>query len=183
MTLAAGGTLKVQVTGEGGVPAGATAVVANVTATGATAQSFLTAYPDGTHPAARFELELQAPDRPFPTWSPCRSPRGGALDLYNAAGTVNALVDVNGYYGPGSGQGFTSLTPARICDTRASNTTECAGKTLSAGGTLKVQVTGEGGVPAGATAVVANVTATGPTAARASSPPTRTAPPARSPPT
>ena len=47
-TLAAGGTLKVQVTGNGGVPAGATAVVANVTATGATAQSFLTAYPDGT---------------------------------------------------------------------------------------------------------------------------------------
>ncbi|MGA8723918.1 MAG: fibronectin type III domain-containing protein, partial [Acidimicrobiales bacterium] len=47
-TLVAGGTLKVQVTGNGGVPAGATAVVANVTATGATAQSFLTAYPDGT---------------------------------------------------------------------------------------------------------------------------------------
>ena len=80
-------------------------------------------------------------------------------------GTVNALVDVDGYYGPGSGQGFTSLTPARICDTRASNTTECHGQTLSAGGNLKVQVTGEGGVPVGATAVVANVTVTGPTAA------------------
>ncbi len=53
------------------------------------------------------------------------------------------------------------VAPARICDTRASNTTQCHGKTLSAGGTLNVQVTGNGGVPAGAAAVVANVTATG----------------------
>ena len=56
------------------------------------------------------------------------------------------------------------VAPARICDTRASNSTPCAGKTLAAGGTLKVQVTGNGGVPAGATAVVANVTVTGATA-------------------
>ncbi len=163
MTLAAGGTLKVQVSGEGGVPAGATAVVANVTVTGATAQSFLTAYPDGTTRPLASNLNFGA-GQTVPNLVTVPLSSSGAIDLYNAAGTVNALVDVNGYYGPGSGQGFTSLTPARICDTRASNTTECAGKTLSAGGTLDVQVTGQGGVPAGATAVVANLTATGPTA-------------------
>ena len=60
---------------------------------------------------------------------------------------------------------FFPLTPARICDTRSNgNTTPCVGKTLSAGDTLTVQVTGEGGVPPGASAVVANVTATGATA-------------------
>ncbi len=163
MTLAAGGTLKVQVSGEGGVPAGATAVVANVTVTGATAQSFLTAYPDGTTRPLASNLNFGA-GQTVPNLVTVPLSAGGAIDLYNAAGTVNALVDVDGYYGPGSGQGFTSLTPDRICDTRASNTTECAGKTLSTGGTLDVQVTGQGGVPVGATAVVANVTVTGPTA-------------------
>ena len=163
MTLAAGGTLKVQVTGQGGVPAGATAVVANVTATGGTAQSFLTAYPDGSTRPVASNLNFGA-GQTVPNLVTVPLSAGGALDLYNAAGTVNALVDVDGYYGPGSGQGFTSLTPARICDTRASNTTECHGMTLSAGGILKVQVTGQGGVPVGATAVVANVTATGPSA-------------------
>ncbi len=163
MTLAAGGTLKVQVSGEGGVPAGATAVVANVTVTGATAQSFLTAYPDGTTRPLASNLNFSA-GQTVPNLVTVPLSAGGAIDLYNAAGTVNALVDVDGYYGPGSGQGFTSLTPDRICDTRASNTTECAGKTLSTGGTLDVQVTGQGGVPVGATAVVANVTVTGPTA-------------------
>ena len=163
-TLSAGGTLKVQVTGNGGVPAGATAVVANVTVTGATAQSFLTAYPDGTTRPLASNLNFGA-GQTVPNLVTVPLSSGGAIDLYNALGTVNALVDVDGYYGPGSGQGFTSLTPSRICDTRASNTTECHGQTLSAGGNLKVQVTGEGGVPVGATAVVANVTVTGPTAA------------------
>ena len=151
-------------TGNGGVPAGATAVVANVTVTGATAQSFLTAYPDGTTRPLASNLNFSA-GQTVPNLVTVPLSAGGALDLYNAAGTVNALVDVDGYYGPGSGQGFTSLTPARICDTRASNTTECHGMTLSGGGNLKVQVTGQGGVPVGATAVVANVTATGPSAA------------------
>ena len=164
-TLAAGGTLKVRVTGNGGVPAGATAVVANVTATGATAQSFLTAYPDGSTRPLASNLNFSA-GQSVPNLVTVPLSSGGALDLYNALGSVNALVDVDGYYGPGSGEGFTSLAPSRICDTRNNgNSTQCVNQTLSAGGTLKVQVTGNGGVPAGATAVVANVTATGPTAA------------------
>ena len=162
--LSAGGTLKVQVTGEGGVPAGATAVVANVTVTGATAQSFLTAYPDGTTRPLASNLNFTG-GQTVPNLVTVPLSSAGAIDLYNATGTVNALVDVDGYYGPGSGgQGFSSLTPARICDTRASNTTECAGQTLTSGGILKVQVTGEGGVPSGANAVVADVTVTGGTA-------------------
>ena len=51
--------------------------------------------------------------------------------------------------------------PSRIVTQGARDTTLCARKTLSAGGTLDVQVTGEGGVPSGASAVVANVTVTG----------------------
>ena len=163
MTLAAGGTLKVQVTGERRGARRGHRSGRQRDGHRCHRAELPDRLPGRHHPAARLELELQGrTDRAQPGHRAALL--FGAIDLYNAAGTVNALVDVFGYYGPGSGQGFTSLTPARICDTRASNTTECAGQTLSAGGTLNVQVTGEGGVPAGATAVVANLTATGPTA-------------------
>ncbi len=163
-TLSAGGVLDVQVAGHGGVPAGATAVVANVTITGATAPSFLTAYPDGTSRPLASNLNFSAGET-VPNLVTVPLSSTGAIDLYNAAGSVNVIVDVDGYYGPGSGRGFSSLTPSRICDTRSNgNTTPCAGQTLSAGGVLDVQVTGEGGVPSGASAVVANVTVTGGTA-------------------
>jgi hypothetical protein len=92
------------------------------------------------------------------------------------------VVDVEGYYGtPDATAGlFNALTPYRICDTRTGNPSglsgtdgQCLGKTLSAGGTLTIQVTGtnptgstSGGVPSGGvSAVVLNVTVTNPTAA------------------
>jgi hypothetical protein len=162
-TIGAGQILKVQVSGNGRVPTGATAVVANITVTGGTADSFLTAYPDGSAKPNASNLNFSAGETvPNLTTVPLSS--GGAIDLFNASGSVNAIVDVSGYYGPGTGQGFTSLTPSRICDTRSGNATPCAGQTLGAGSVLKVQVTGEGGVPSGASAVVANVTVTGGTA-------------------
>ena len=162
-TLTAGGTLTVQVTGNGGVPTGATAVVANVTVTGPTAASFLTAYADGTTRPTASNLNFTAgetvPNRVIVPLSPT-----GQLDLYNAAGSTNAIVDVDGYFSCAVSGYFAPVAPARICDTRSANTTQCHGQTLSAGGTLTLQVTGNGGVPAGAAAVVANVTETGATA-------------------
>jgi hypothetical protein len=63
---------------------------------------------------------------------------------------------------------FEALPPARICDTRptaASGLTDaCTGKTITSGGILTVHVTGNGGVPATASGVVANITVTNPTA-------------------
>ena len=133
-------------TGEGGVPVGATAVVANVTVTGPTAASFLTAYADGAARPLASNLNFTAgesvPNRVIVPLSGT-----GALDLYNALGIVNAIVDVDGYFNSSVSGYFEPVAPARICDTRASNTTQCHGKTLSAAGTLDVQVTGNGGVP------------------------------------
>ncbi len=106
----AGGTLKVQVTGKGGVPAGATAVVANVTVTGATAQSFLTAYPDGTTRPLASNLNFTA-SQTVPNLVTVPLSSAGAIDLYNASGTVNALVDVDGYYGPARGSGLQPRSP------------------------------------------------------------------------
>ncbi len=157
-TLSAGSVLSVQVTG-GVVPTGATAVVANVTVTGGTAQSYLTAYPEGSSRPLASNLNFTSGQTVANLVTVPLSATGG-IDLYNAAGSVNVLVDVTGYYGPGTGQGFVPLSPARICDTRSGTGTECSGQTLGTGSVLRVQVTGQGGVPAGATAVVANLTVT-----------------------
>ena len=89
---------------------------------------------------------------------------GGAIDIYNALGSVDAIVDVDGYFSSAVSGYFEPVVPARICDTRASNSTQCAGKTIGPAGTLDVQVAGNGGVQGDAAAVIANVTATGPTA-------------------
>jgi hypothetical protein len=163
-TLGPGGILVVQVSGHGGVPAGATAVVANITATAATQTGFLTAYPDGSTKPNASNLNFTAGET-VPNLVTVPLSSTGAIDLFNALGNVDVIVDVSGYYGPGSGQGFTSLTPSRICDTRSGNSTQCTGETMGPASTLTIQVTGHGGVPSGAAAVVANVTATGPTTA------------------
>ena len=60
---------------------------------------------------------------------------------------------------------YVSMPPFRITDTRSNSGEPNAGKTLTAGSTLDVQVTGLGSVPAGASAAVLNVTAVDPTAA------------------
>jgi len=70
-------------------------------------------------------------------------------------GTVQ-LVDAQ--VSSGEKSVFVPLTPARILDTR--NGTGGITGPIAVGGTFELQVTGSGGVPAGATGVVMNVTAT-----------------------
>jgi hypothetical protein len=166
MTLGPGNTLMVHVTNAGGVPkTGVAAAVLNVTATGPTKQSFLTVWPTGaTQPTAsnlNFVAGQTVPNRvivPVGT--------GGQVSIFNAAGSVDVVVDVGGYFTDSSdlmatGAQFTPTTPARITDTRAGSGFPNAGKTLGPGNTLNVQVAGVGGVPkTGVTDAVMNVTAT-----------------------
>jgi hypothetical protein len=90
----------------------------------------------------------------------------GQISLYNYAGNTDVVVDVSGYYETSlSGAGkFTPMVPYRICDTRATSVSglndACTGQTLEAGVALVLQVNGSGGIPAGATSVVLNVTVT-----------------------
>jgi hypothetical protein len=90
----------------------------------------------------------------------------GAIGVYNNAGTTDAVVDLEGYFEPGTGSLglFNPLSPARIADTRPNSGEPNAGQTLPPGGVVRVQVAGAGGVPAsGVSAVVLNVTAANPT--------------------
>jgi len=94
----------------------------------------------------------------------------GFIDLYNASGRVNLLGDISGFFAPGTGAAHMTVEPCRVFDTRTgTGAGSCAGSVpvttarVAAGNFLQVKVTGVGGVPANATAVVVNLTAVGAT--------------------
>ncbi len=161
--LGAGGVLAVKVTGMGGVPSDATAVVLNVTAVGATASTYVSVYPAALTPPTVSNLNV-AGASPVPNLVIVPVGPGGVVDFFNKAGTVNLIADVSGYYSPTGGSLYSTVTPCRVFDTRSgtggcsSSPTFTAGK-VGPGGILKVKVTGVAGVPDAATAVVLNVTA------------------------
>jgi hypothetical protein len=164
--LGAGGSLNVQVAGQGGVTATASAVVINVTVTNTTAPSYLTVYPTGATQPLASNLNW-VPGETVPNLVEVALGTAGQLTVYNAAGNVDVLFDVAGYVSPPPSSGsdglYNPLTPARILDTR--NGTGGPLGQLAAGQTLNLQTTGAGGVPAnGVSAVVLNVTVTNPTA-------------------
>ena len=93
-----GGVVTVRVAGRGKpAPAGVRAVVMNVTASSATRQTFVTAWPYG----ARRPVW---PDLSVPAWRTTanlvvvRVGTGGKVKITNGAGSTNILADVVGYY-------------------------------------------------------------------------------------
>lgn len=79
------------------IPADAVALSLNVTALGATEQTFLTIWPDGARPlAASLNPSPGAPPTPNAVNAPL-SP-SGSFDIYNDRGSVHVVLDVNGYY-------------------------------------------------------------------------------------
>ena len=93
-----GATLTLQVTGRGGVPAtGVAAVALNITAVNPTSTSFVTAWPAGVVRPLASNLNLTA------NWTVAnmvfvKVGANGAVDLYNAAGRTDVIVDVAGWY-------------------------------------------------------------------------------------
>jgi hypothetical protein len=164
-TLAAGGSLNIQVTGEGLVPAGATGAILNVTVTNTTAASYLEAYPEGATQPTASNLNWTAGETVANRVLVDLS-SSGEITIYNHAGSTDVVVDVSGYFTngtaalPSNASLYYAITPARITDTRADSGYPNAGDTLGAGAVLPVQVTGVAGIPSDATAGVLNVTAT-----------------------
>ena len=174
-SLGPAGTLTIDVAGNGGVPeTGTTAVVANVTVTNTTAGGYLTVYPAGQSPPVASNLNWSAHETVANLVTVGLSSQG-AITVYNAHGTADVIVDVEGYFASApAGEGLYDplSNPARICDTRANNPSKLAGTALSqcegaapaTPGTLTVAVAGLGGLPqSGVAAAVLNVTAVAPT--------------------
>src|SRR5258708_35575172 len=92
-----GARVSPQVAGTNGVPAsGVTAVVLNVTVTGPTANSYVTVYPDGQPRPGTSSLNFTKGETiPNLVIVPVVN---GKVDFYNAAGAVNIIADMTGYY-------------------------------------------------------------------------------------
>ena len=166
-TVGSGDQFDVVVVGRGGVPtSGVAAVALNVTATEATAPSFLTVYATGQPRPSTSTLNFVAGQTVANT---VVVPVGtdGQVTVFNYSGAVNVVIDVLGWFPTGSS--FHAVTPARLTDTRPGyptiDATAAGAGPLTPGGVRVVPVAGRGGVPAsGAASVVLNVTETNPTA-------------------
>jgi hypothetical protein len=167
-----GGTIPVQVTGANTIPAGTIAAVFNVTVVNPAAGGYLTVYPQGgaapTASNVNYAVGQTTANRVVVPLS-----AGGGISIFSSQRT-DVIVDVSGYYSAAgvasTGSQFSAESaPVRICDTRATSSfsphNECSSRTIAPGQTLVVPVIGSpvSGVPAGATAVVVNLTGIAPT--------------------
>ncbi|WP_158778758.1 hypothetical protein [Streptomyces cellulosae] len=132
----------------------------DITAANATSSgSYLEMWPDGTsrpYPASVIDFSSSA-DAGNPAIAAVGS--DGKIGVYNSSGTVDLIVNVNGYFtsadGATSPGGYVPVTQSRLVDTR--NGTGAPQAKIAPGGTLNVQVdgvdgiTGEGSVYADAT--------------------------------
>lgn len=174
------------------LPATATAASLSVTAVDGTDSGVLTAYPTGQIPLTPTAVINYVRGAPFCSNTPdCTAPNlviskvnGGKVTVANgsAAGTVNVVVDLEGYFDPTNatasnlGHYMTSPGgPARIADTRCAATPAppfCAGESLPGpsspklgpGGTLDVFPFGADMAGLGVSAVVVQIAATDTTA-------------------
>ena len=96
-------TLTQQVTGDVGncsVPADAVSVAINITAVDGTAPSFLTVTPAGGDLPIASTVNWLPGEGPAPNQIDATLSAGGAIDVYNAFGTVHVIGDVVGYSTP-----------------------------------------------------------------------------------
>ncbi len=165
--LGPGRTLTLQVTGytdartRESVPADATAVVLNVLAVNGSSSSLLTVYPNGVGRPLASNLNFGAHVNVANLVTVALGQNGASdnereVDIYNALGTLNIVVDVEGYFAPQSASNpageFHAIAPLQVCDTRAGqpvngcNAGHTTDNKLVNGEVLKVNVSG---VPGG----------------------------------
>jgi hypothetical protein len=174
-TLAGLHTVNVQITGVH-VPAGAQAVVVNLTAINhSSSATFVTAYPFGTTRPNASNINLPGGTNVQSNLAIVQLSTSGQITLFNSVGSADVIVDIQGYFAtpPGGNAGaFHTIPPLRICDTRADKNTECAttaNNPIAAGTWRHVVLSGDPpnstapSIPTGnnAAAAVFNLTATG----------------------
>ncbi len=157
----AGTSRELQITGRGGVPANAAAVVLNLTITSPAGAGFASVYPCGSPVPGTSTVNYVA-GQTVPNMAIAAIGTSGRVCIFTFA-SAHVIVDVAGYV-PGNA-GLVSPAPARLVDTRNQPTVDGQFSNLgpiAANTSLAFGVTSRGGVPANATTVVLNVTATSP---------------------
>ncbi|HZE51289.1 MAG TPA: S8 family serine peptidase, partial [Jatrophihabitantaceae bacterium] len=143
------------------VPADATAVAINLTGTSVKQTTFLASYPGGSTWPGTSNVNLTTADSTAAVFAVVTLGPNHTINVRNQAGSVNAIVDLLGYYAPSAAGKYGAVGPTRIVDTRNG----LGGHTGALTNTQTVQfhLPAGSGVPADATSVIVNVTATGQT--------------------
>ena len=159
--------LELGIVGRSNMPSWARSVVLNVTVTNANAPGYLTVYPcGGSRPTSSNLNYDRGVTRAVGVISQIGS--NGAVCIYTQS-AVDVIVDVDGFYPFGAS--FSGIQPARLLETRSGpEFTTIDGQLVGigqrpGGSTTEVKVTGRGGVPNDAKAVVVNITAVAPVGA------------------
>lgn len=156
--IGAGQTLELQVGGRAGVAGDATSAILNVATLDSAAPGYLTIYPcGGAAPNASSVNYFPGVVRSVAVYG--RLDASGRICIFSLQAT-QVIVDVNGYQ-PNSSSAFTTLTPARLLETRP------GGRTVDndfngigrrpANTVTELTVAGRGNVPLDATAVILSV--------------------------
>lgn len=150
-----------QVTGSGGVPAGAVAVTGNLTVTQQSDQGFLYIGPAPVNDPTSSTLNFPVGDDRADAVTVELSATGTLSVTYGAptlGQTAHVLFDVTGFFQPaGAGATYHSLAPTRILDSRSGVGLSGAFQSRVA---RTMQVAGVGSVPANAVAITGNLTVT-----------------------
>ncbi|GAA3320475.1 RHS repeat-associated core domain-containing protein [Arthrobacter ramosus] len=160
-TVGPGQTIRVKVTGQGGIPAtGVSAVAMNITVTNPSSFGAITAYAGGTNNPGTSNLNY-ATGQTVANFAVTPVGADGTIAFTNnSSGTVDLLADTSGYYLGGAATtpgAFSAQTPFRQLDTR--NGTGGVSGPVGPNQTIRVKVTGQGGIPAtGVSAVAMNIT-------------------------
>lgn len=138
---------------DSGVPANASAVVMNVTAVKPTITTVLRVYPGDAAPTVS---NLNPAKGQVVANLVVVAVQNGSVNLLSSAGTTDVVVDLAGWFVPGSGDVFHPVDPFRVLDTRQSDR-------VLAGSPRALVLAGSTSLPWSAKAVALTVTAVTPT--------------------
>jgi Putative amidase domain len=154
--LAAGSPIAVPVTGVDGVPSDATSVVVNIVALNATASGYLTSYNTDTAGPNVASVGVKAGINTNQTDTIGVSAVGTVSVADHSTAPLDVVVTLMGYYTGASdaaaGDTYGDAPWVKIVDTSAGLGAPDA--PIAAGGSVTVQVSGEGGIPVGADTAV-----------------------------
>jgi hypothetical protein len=159
--LSAGVPIAIQITGRTDhtptIPDGATAITVNVTSVNESATSHLYIGPDPIANPSTSTINFKKGD--ITAYGSTVSLSGDGMAFATlASGTTDLVMDVTGYFMPGtSGSTYIPLTPVRLLDSRSKN--GLSGK-FKPNTPRQLTIRGRGGVPTSATAVTGNLTVT-----------------------
>ena len=156
--LPAGVITRVQVTGQGGIPADAKAVLANVTVTSPANSGFLTIWNCAAIQPEVSTLNFSANETVANAATIPLDSAGQMCAFSNVA--ADLVIDVSGYYSASAAGRYMPVSPVRLMDSRQGIGTPTR---LAAFQVVELSVVGVAGVPTNASVVALNVTGIAPT--------------------